>query len=302
MTAPSGRGDAPRGAGAVVRDRLRIAFAGDLDLALVVIALGLAMAMGAAGAPAVIRMPLGIAAALMLPGYSVSAALFPPGDLDVVERWALAFSLSLGLIVVLVPLLDLVAGGFDAVNIVVSVGTITLAAATIAWWRRYRAAGPGSIDRTTDHPGDVAGRVRQAIQVSPRAAGLLAVAILFCIFVVAGLVDQQPRPTEFTLAGPDGTTASLPTSVTAGTPLSFTAAVFNGDAASTRYHIVVEPGSAPPVAIEPFLVGAGETWSGSVTITLPSPGPAQDVLVVLYRGTDPQPYRTLRLHVDVLPG
>ena len=102
------------------------------------------------GAPDPVRVPPGLAATLFLPGYALSIALFPDAEFDTPERLALAFGLSLALIVVAAILLLWVPWRSEAVP-VVGIAGMTVAFCLVAEWRRrtpgHRSSGQAAIPR-----------------------------------------------------------------------------------------------------------------------------------------------------------
>ena len=270
-----------------------IGWPANFDLPLVTLGCLLAVAMAVLELPVLLRLPVGIAATLVLPGYSVSMALFPPGELDAVERSALTFSLSLGVIVLVAPFLNLNPGGFTAASIVGAVSAITLLATAVAWWRRRGrpAAGPLPGFASLDRP-----RWRGA---GGRAAGVVVGAVVVLIVALLALGIAAPsRMTEFFVLGPDGTAEGLPARVASGSPTTITVGISNHDGSAQPYRIVVEFGLKRLAATDPISVGPGNTWTGMVDFTVPTPGDDQEIKIQLFKGSDEQPYRSLRLVVD----
>ena len=208
----------------------------NFDLLLVTLGCLLAMAMAVLELPVLLRLPVGIVAALVLPGYSVSMALFPPGELDALERSALTFSLSFGIIVFVAPFLNLSPGGLTADSIVGAVSAVTLFATAVAWWRRRgrRAAGPPS-GTTPLGPSRWRG-------VGGRWAGVAVglVVVLVVALLALGIAAPSRTATEFFVLGPDGTAAGLPARVASGTPTTITVGISNHDGSAQPYRIVVE--------------------------------------------------------------
>ncbi len=266
----------------------------NLDLLLVTLGSLLAVAMAVLELPVPLRLPVGIVAALVLPGYSLSMALFPPGELDAVERPALAFSLSLGVIVLAAPFLNLSPGGLNADAIVGAVSAITLFATAVAWWRRRGRPAGGHLPGIAlpDRPRWHGAGGRWA------GAGLGLVAVLFVVLLALGVAAPPRTATEFFMLGPGGTAEGLPARVASGRPTAITVGITNHDGSAQPYRIVVESGSARLAATGPISVGAGKTWTGNVDFTVPRPGNDQEVRILLFRATDAQPYRSLRLVVD----
>ena len=97
----------------------------DLDLLLVVATMAIAVVAVIVALPAPLRLPIALPAAILLPGYAIAAALFPPGELDGAERFALSFGLSLALVVVAAPVINLTVPGLTAPVVVSFVAAVT---------------------------------------------------------------------------------------------------------------------------------------------------------------------------------
>jgi uncharacterized membrane protein len=261
------------------------------DLILVVLGSSLAFAMTIVDVPVPVRLPIGVAAALFLPGYSLGAALFPPGELDAIEQAALAFTLSLLLNILVAPLLSSSGGGFNASAIAGSLTAITLLSMTVAWARRRRSS-------TTSAPISLRSRLQHHhVRLAGVGLGLVGVVALLLI----GLPVAAPQATEFFLLGPSGSSAGLPADVTVGAPLTVTVGIANHDASTQPYRVVVETGLTRLASAGPLFVESGTTRTMNVGFAVPTAGIGQEIRIVLLRGADTQPYRSLRLVVDAAP-
>jgi len=266
----------------------------NLDLLVVALLSLLAAAMAVLAAPVPLRLPIGMVAALVLPGYSVSMALFPPGDLDRIERSGLAFTLSLGVIVVIAPILNLSPAGLSPDAVVVGVTTVTVVASAIAWLRR-RVRPAGGPLFGIELPG------RQWLRAPLRpwmAAALGLVGVLFVALLANGVAAQSRNATEFFLVGSGGNPDGLPARVTSGTPSSIAVGITNSEDSAQPFRIVVESGAGRLGETGPIAIGAGQTWTGAVDFTIPNPGRDQDIRILLFTGSSTEPYRSLKLNVE----
>lgn len=263
------------------------------DLLVVVVAALLAAFSVALPLPPVIRLPLGVLSVLLLPGYSIGVALFPGPDLDGPERMALSLALSLGVVAVGAPLLNLTPAGLRPDAIVLSVTGVTQAAVAVAWWRRRGR-------QTSD--AELGSRSVSAL-ISWGSGRRRAVGLgLFVMVAVGLLVFAVPTPrqaaTEFFLLGPNGDVNALPGRVTAGAPTTITVGISSQEGSTEPYRIVVESVSARLAEIGPIAVAPGMTWTGDIQFSLASPGDDQEVRIVLFKGSGAEPYRTLRLEFN----
>ena len=86
----------------------------------------------------------------------------------------------------------------------------------------------------------------------------------------------------------------------AGEPVSVTAGIANREGVGAEYRIEVRTEDQLIGAAGPFALEDGEVWEGPVEYALPAAGDDQQVHFTLYRDGDPEPYRTLRLWVNVV--
>jgi uncharacterized membrane protein len=266
----------------------------DLVAAALVSLLALAMAM--LQLPFPLRLLVGIAAALILPGYVLSMALFLPGELEGVERAALAFCLSLGLVVLMAPFLNLTPDRLSTGTVTGSVTAVTLLASFAAWWRRRSRLDPkdGSARSWRDYA--------QGRGVDLRWVALIValIVVLLVALLSGGLGAKPPAATEFFVLGPGGTGKVLPTRIIAGSPTTITVGISSDEPSASQYTVVLETARARLASRGPITVESGSTWTGPIKFIISTPGNGQEVRVLLWKGSDPQPYRSLRLIVDVV--
>ncbi|GEM_PF-5429670 len=266
----------------------------NVDLVIVAAGSLLALAMAILQLPVPVRLLVGIAAALILPGYAIGMALFPPGKLDGVERAALAFSLSIGVLVVQAPILNLTARGLTAEVVTEAVTAVTLLATAAAFLRRRRLAA------WHDAPAGTS-----SVRVPPRVFdrrwavvpfGLIMVVLV--AFLTGTLGAARPLVTEFFILGPGGTAGGLPARVAAGVPTTVLVGISNEEASVESYTVVVESASARLATAGPFTVESGATSTNPIAFTIPAPGNSQEIRILLFKGSDSEPYRSLRLVID----
>jgi len=263
-----------------------------LDLAAVAAVSVAALLLGLADAPQLVRLPIGLVAVLLLPGYSLSMALFPPGRLDAVERWALAFSLSLGTIVIGAPILSFAGVPLEQSAILAAVSAVTLGATALAALRRRRQPRPVSaeaLDPAAVEPGGI--RIRRVVAVTGAAA-------LLAVYVGVSLADRPVPVTEFYLLGPGGTVDSLPARAAPGSTLKVGVGIANAANPAEPYRIVAEVGTNRLAELGPLSVEPGGSWTGELVMTVPELGADRAIRIQLFKGAATVPYRSLRLFVE----
>lgn len=291
---------------------LRLPWAAWRDLRLALAGAGLLVALVALGerAPplAPLRLLLGLAYVLFVPGYCLAAALFPRADdLDGVERAGLSLGLSVAAVPLLALLLDRLPWGLTLWPIAGAELAVIGLASLIAAWRRARlparvafAPAPELRPRRWWRALPTADR-----RVYTLAAGALAVAALCAAWVLL-VPAPDTYMTEFYALGPAGRAEDFPRQAAAGEPLTVTAGIANRERATHIYRVEVwaqdtwQPerrarvGQTGPVSLAP-----GEETRVPVGWAMPWPGPDQQVELLLFRDDGAEPYRRLLLWLDV---
>jgi uncharacterized membrane protein len=260
-----------------------------------------------------LRLPLGLALVLLAPGYALAAALFAGrDDLDGVTRAALSCGLSGAVLPVLVLLLHALSSLTQGVRplqplpIALSLSAWILVCSGVALWRRLALAPqaqaylPWGSDRL--------------MPLLPRGRGWAVAGALALTGSLAacgiGLImpDRSARLTEFYMLGPGGLAEDFPRTAAVGDELSATVGIANRERRQRTYRVEVwadDPESqsrrtrvalGDAIALEP-----GQTREERITWRMPWPGNDQRVELWLVSGDGPQPYRRLRLWLQVSP-
>lgn len=242
--------------------------------------------------PTMLRVPFGLIAVLLLPGYSLEAALLPGGGgVGVVEHLALGFGISLAIIAILALGLTYMPWGLTPMPIVLVLTAWTCLATAVAWWRRL---GFSAHTRTAAY-----GRSRGALRVTwlavvVAATTLIVVAVSLALTVVA----SPPRMTEFFVLGRPELAEGYPRSVEPGQPVTVTVGITNREDAVNSYRVTLEEDAGLLLATGPVELAPGETWHGPMTFSLPGPGKNQEIRIVLHKDGTTGAYRELTLWVD----
>lgn len=210
---------------------------------------------------------------LVLPGYALAAALFPPGTVSRGERLVHTFVLSIAAVAIGGVLLQL---AFDLHRTVFTLLelSVTLAAAGVAVMRRSRLP-----IQPEARPAPRVGR-----QSLPLALGYLAAAAIAVVAVASasqGVREQQSRQVFASLwAVPD---RAEPARVRVGV-------VDHGGPTSFRLEV---SGPEGPLAQIPVRLGEGTTWEETLP---PAVGAgAENLVLTLFQGRTP--YRSVELNI-----
>ena len=257
----------------------------------------LLIALGVEGLPAplpLLRLLLGLAFVLSVPGYALQAALFPrAGDLEGPERLALSFGLSVAVVPPIALLLDWLPWGIRLWHIVIAEARVILVCSAVALLRRSRLP-PEELFRVRLQV-DVGGWWAELDRTGRILYGVLAFAFLLAAGSAIAII-VLPKPgeffTEFYILGSEGLAESYPREVVAGEAVSVTAGITNREGVPANYQIKVRVGDGQIGAEGPIALADGDTWEGPVQFTPTQAGDDQQILFYLYRDGSSEPYRT----------
>lgn len=270
-------------------------------LGLILVAL---IAAGVQGLPAplpMLRLLLGLAFVLFVPGYTLQAALFPRvEDLDGPERLALSFGLSIAVIPPIALVLDRLPWGIRLWPIVVSLALFILACSAVVWYRRSHLPDEERFVLTVE--ADVKGWWAAQDRTSRILYGVLALA-LTTAFLSALAIVVLPKPgerfTEFYILGPEGLAENYPREAIVGQPISVTVGITNREGMPAEYRVEVMNGEHLVGQAGPVQLEAGVTDEQPVTFMPTEVGDDVKVMFLLYRDGGQEPYRSLRLWLKV---
>jgi uncharacterized membrane protein len=250
---------------------------------------------------ALLRVVLGLAFVLVVPGYALQAALFARrDDLEGTERLALSFGLSIALLSLLALVLSLQPRGVRLWPIMAMESLVIIACAVIALVRRRRL--PQAERFAIVVRLDAWDRWRAQDRGNQVLYGLLVGAVVVAV-VSALLLVALPRAgdrfTEFCLLGPEGLAEGYPREAVLGRPLELDVGIANHEGADALYRVQVVSGRHTVGETSWTVVPSGAIDERLVTITLYEAGEDIPVEFLLYRDDEAEPYRRLQLWLDV---
>lgn len=288
--------------------RSRVAW-GDLQLVLAGAALlvGLVLIGERVAFLAPLRLILGLAYVLFVPGYCLAAALFPHAeDLDGIERVGISLGLSVALVPLLALLLDRLPWGLRLTPILVAQLYLIAIFCVAALWRRGVLAPGEAFSPPQPRPrGWWRGLHAAERRIYALAGGALAIAGLVTAWVLL-VPAPDSYMTEFYALGREGRAEDFPRQAGVGETLEVTVGIANHERAAYSYRVELwvqdtwQLERRQQVAeLEPFTLAPGEAGRWPVAWSMPWAGQDQQVELLLFRDVETQPYRRLLLWLDV---
>lgn len=261
---------------------------------------------------------LAILLLLFVPGYVVTAVLFPrDGEMEWVPRIALSMGLSLAIILFLALTLALTVG-LRLTSVVVSLVLFTLLVGFAALARRLVLPSEARLSATLEIPTPAVGRgapVDRALVASMAASILVAAG-------AAGYVFLAPVPgdafTELYLLGSGGRAEGYPEELAVSEEGTVVIGVANHEFERVEYGLqvrltpveavwnetlgrneVVPVGSAQSLTWFNFTLEDGENWTQSYTFVLETPGHWRLEFLLFRDGDTSRPYSGVNLVVRV---
>lgn len=257
----------------------------------------------------VTRLLLGLAYVLFMPGYCLTAALFPADtDLDGIERTGLSSGLSVAWIAVLALLLDQLPWGLTFWPILIGELLSILIFAVIALFRRGRMpSGEAYAPAVRLQP---RARWRAQPTLSRLVYLLAALTLLVTSLAVAWTLlvpSDDTFMTEFYILGQGGFVEDYPRQSALGEELKVTMGITNREQLSDSYTVevwAVDPRDGRRQLVSttsPITLNPGETIRQTLTWQMPWAGTDQivDFYLIADKHKQDGPYRALRLWLDV---
>lgn len=253
-----------------------------------------------------VRIPLGLAMVLFLPGYTLMAALFPrKDDLDSIERVALSFGLSIAVVPLIGLGLNYTPWGIRLEPVVISLCLFTVMMSVAAHLRRstldqgsrfsveFRQGFRAIHSELINNQGS---RIDRALTVILVVTIILSVSALVYVVVTP---KQGEKFTEFYILGPNGKAYDYPTSVAPGHNSTVIVGIVNHEYDTVNYTMRMAIQNTTFLNRDVRLEN-NQTWERPVSYTLQRVGDNQKLEFLLYKEYNfTAPYRDLHLWVNV---
>jgi uncharacterized membrane protein len=257
------------------------------------------------------QVPLGLVYVLFVPGYCLAAALFPQqGDIDGVERIGISIGLSIAVVPLLALLLNSLPWGIRPWPILWAEYGASALFMAIALWRRSRLS-----IQVVDAPA-LAWQPRvwwRGLSALEKRIYMLIAGFSLLATLAAIWAFMIPAPnefvTEFYILGKGGVAQDYPRQSMLGEQLSVTIGVKNREQEQHGYRIevwAVDPWNAERRALltkdGPITLAPGQQREWPISWQMPWSGNNQQVEFLLFAGDRAEPYRQLRLWLNVAGG
>ncbi len=187
----------------------------------------------------IIRKVLGLLFILFLPGYAFISFLFPEKrDLDVVERIALSFGLSIAIVPLIGLLLNYTQFGIRLIPVLLCLTFFNIIFALFAIQRRFKARDPfiPKIEVKKAVGWDEMSKFDKILTVILIISIVVSIAVLVYIIVTP---KQSEKFTEFYILGPNGKAADYPTNLIVGQNATVILGVVNHEGKIMNYTIEI---------------------------------------------------------------
>ncbi len=233
------------------------------------------------------RIVLGLLMLLLVPGYTLMAAVFPHrGDISSVERLTISFGLSIALIPLVGLILSNTPWGIRLDTLTIALAVSVVGAAAVAFTRR-RILKPGQRFNVHTDVGFIRGLTFAALSVGM----VITLAIVFQI---------RPQFTAMYLLGAEGQMEAFPNFLTPGEPFSVTIVVENLERRAQSYLLDVHVDEESVSSLEVPRIARAESWKKDVALWAPERPGRHRLTFELFRQGRPEVYRQVHLELMVV--
>lgn len=249
-----------------------------------------------------VRIALGLIFVLFLPGYTLTAALFPKREsLGAIERTALSFGLSIAVVPLIGLIMNYTPWGISSNSVLIPLFVFIVAAAGVAWFRRRRLPPEQRFE-----PRFRLGWLqfwRFPNRWDRVLSGVLIVVILAAIGMLV-FVAQSPRVeekfTEFYILDSEGQAENYPDVLILGEEAQVTIGIVNREQEATDYIIKIFVSGQQVKEVKTMTLAREESWEKVVSFAPTAVGANQRVAFKLYKGGSETAYQVLDLAIDVV--
>ena len=256
------------------------------------------------------KLVLSLAYVLYVPGYWLVALFFPrPDDLDFFERLGASVGLSIAVVPVLALSLEWLRFGIRPWTILLAEFGATALFMALALWRRFRLKSRGRSIYTPHPAWHPTVWWRAATADERRIAGLLVGALLLASLSMAWVFltpSSKEFLTEFYVLGKAGLAEDYPYEAALADDVVATIGITNRESGQPIYRIevwLVDPWNPERRALmgqeDTITLFPGQSREQPISWRAPWPGDGLQVQFLLFAGDDSQPYRQLRLWLNV---
>ncbi len=248
-----------------------------------------------------IRTILAVPTILIIPGYVLITALFPKKDtLDITERIALSFGLSIVIISILGLILSFTFG-IRLVPILFAICIYTIVFVLIAKYNREKLSRELQFSTQLDEAYKI---VVNSLKPKSRTDFILTIILIFLIVSVIGTIYYTitvpkigERFTEFYILNSSERVGSYPTTLKLNSPINLYVGVGNYEHMTTNYTIQVLLDKNLLTSKE-LILKDGETQKYNITLTPNNVGTDMKLEFLLFKDNNfTVPYRTSHLWV-----
>ena len=249
-----------------------------------------------------LRSTLGLLFVLFAPGYTLQAVFFPwKRDLDGLERTALSFGLSIAIIPPLALVLDSLPWGIQLTSIVFAETLlVSLGAVIVLIGRRWL---PPEERPVWTLALDIKGWWQSQDRFNRYLAGIVGLAMGVALISALAII-VLPRPaerfTEFYILGTEGLAEGYPRETIVGQPVTLTVGISNREGHSSEYRVEAHDGEQVIGQSDPLRLENGEIIELPISFVPSRTGNDIPIRIFLYRNDQSQPYRSLRLWINVM--
>lgn len=256
-----------------------------------------------------LRTDLGILMVLLLPGYALTAAIFPAKkDLEGLERALISLGLSISIVPLLGLILNYTNWGIREIPLLVALSAFTLLMCVIAYYRRTLLSEIEAFE--VPFKASLASMKTEVLEKpETKIDKAIAVLLVFSVFAAIGSLayiianPKQGEPfTEFYVLGTNKTAEDYQTEFMKGETGTVVLGIANHENEPVDYTIDLrlENRSLPlPENQKHIRLEDNETWEEPVTFTLPQEGKNMKLELLLFNEAEKDtPYRNLYLWIN----